>query len=123
MHTMLSTAFCCPVCKRALSSTPVAFHCDPCARSFQVVDGIPDFFLSESGHDFSRDPNSTWLEPHIVEARETVCRHCTRELAGMTFCMHEIGRRTSTGCRVLENRTFHALAGRSVSARNGDLCL
>jgi SAM-dependent methyltransferase len=66
------------------------------------VNSIPDFFVSESDHDFSNDPNITWLDPQIVEARNTIYRLCTRELRGMTFCMYEIGRRTSGGCRVLE---------------------
>jgi len=67
------------------------------------VDGcIPDFFVAESGHDFRTDPNTIWLDPQIVEARDTVYRLCTRELRGMAFCMREIGRRTSRGCRVLE---------------------
>lgn len=66
------------------------------------MDDIPDFFVSESEHDFSADPNIIWLDPQIVEARDTVYRLCTRELKGMTFCMREMGRRTSQGCRVLE---------------------
>lgn len=80
----------------------MSFQCRPCGRSFQIVNGIPDFFVSESEHDFSDDPNIIWLDSQIVEARDTVYRLCTRELKGMTFCMHEMGRRTSRGCRVLE---------------------
>jgi SAM-dependent methyltransferase len=90
------------VCKEALSTIPTSFHCQGCARSFEVVDGIPDFFISESKQDSIDDPNKTWLKPEIVEARDTVYRLCARELKGMTFCMQEIGRRTSAGCRVLE---------------------
>jgi SAM-dependent methyltransferase len=99
---MMSDLFCCPVCKGPLLPTSVSFQCRPCGTSFQIVNGIPDFFVSESDHDFSDDPNIIWLDSQIVKARDTVYRLCTRELKGMTFCMHEMGRRTSKGCRVLE---------------------
>jgi len=66
------------------------------------MNGVPDFFISESDHDFSEDPNVIWLDRKIVEARDTVYRLCARELKGMTFCMNEMGRRASKGCRVLE---------------------
>lgn len=66
------------------------------------MNGIPDFFVSESEHDFGDDPNIIWLDPQTVEARDTVYRLCARELRGMTYCLHEMGRRTSGGCRVLE---------------------
>jgi SAM-dependent methyltransferase len=82
--------------------TSTSFHCKRCARTFEVVDDIPDFFILESEQDSIDDPNRTWLKPEIVEARDTVYRLCARELRGMTFCMQEIGRRTSSGCRVLE---------------------
>ena len=38
----------------------------------------------------------------MVQARDTYYRLCTRELRGMAFCMREIGKRTFSGCRVLE---------------------
>jgi SAM-dependent methyltransferase len=76
--------------------------CRPCNRSYQIRDGIPDFYISESDHDFSEDPNIIWLDPKIVEARDTYYKLCTRELKGMIFCMTEIGRRTSRGCHILE---------------------
>jgi len=100
---MMSDLFCCPVCKGPLWSKPTSYECRPCGRSFPIVDGcIPDFFIAQSGHDFSADPNTIWLDPQIVKARDTVYRLCTRELKGMAFCMQEMGRRTSKGCRVLE---------------------
>jgi len=98
----MSDIFCCPVCKGPLLSTSMSFQCRPCDRSFQIMNGIPDFFVSESEHNFSDDPNIIWLDSQIVEARDTIYRLCTRELRGMTFCMHEMGRRTSWGCRILE---------------------
>jgi SAM-dependent methyltransferase len=100
--SMMSDIFYCPVCKGPLLPTPVSFQCSPCRRNFQIVNGIPDFFVADSEHDFSDDPNIIWLDSKIVEARDTVYRLCTRQLKGMTFCMHEMGRRTSKGCRVLE---------------------
>lgn len=98
----MADIFCCPVCKGSLLSTSMSFQCRLCDRSFQIVNGIPDFFVSESQHDFSDDPNTIWLDSQIVEARDTVYRLCTRELRGMIFCMNEIGRRTGRGCTVLE---------------------
>jgi len=99
---MMSDIFCCPVCKGPLLPTSASFQCRPCGRNFQIVNGIPDFFVAESEHDFGNDPNIIWLDSQIVEARDTVYRLCTRELKGMTFCMREMGRRMSRGCRVLE---------------------
>jgi SAM-dependent methyltransferase len=66
------------------------------------MNDIPDFFVAESGHDFATDPNTVWLDAQIVQARDTYYRLCMRELPGMAYCMHEIGRRTGNGCRVLE---------------------
>ena len=48
------------------------------------------------------EPNKTWLDPEIVDARDVEYRLCARELKGMVFCMQEISKRTSAGCRVLE---------------------
>ena len=99
---MMSDIFCCPVCKGPLRSTSKGFQCRLCERSYPIRNGIPDFYISESEHDFSVDPNIIWLDPQVVEARDTIYSHCSRALKGMIFCMHEIGRRTSRGCRVLE---------------------
>jgi SAM-dependent methyltransferase len=66
------------------------------------MNGVPDFFIAESGHNFNNDPNIIWLNPQIVEARNTVYRLCARELKGMTFCMQALGRKTGQGCRILE---------------------
>ena len=98
----MSDIFCCPVCKGSLRSTPISFQCRHCQRSYPIRNGIPDFFVAETEHDFSVDPNSIWLDPQVVEARDTIYRNCARALRGMTFCMQEIERRTSRGCRVLE---------------------
>ncbi len=99
---MILAIFLCPLCKGALAPTETDFHCPSCDRTFQVVRGVPDFFVAESGHDFSHDPNVIWLDPQIVEARDTIYRLCTCELKGMAFCMREIGQRTGAGCRVLD---------------------
>lgn len=98
----MSDIFCCPVCKGSLRSTSTSFQCLLCQRRYPIRNGIPDFYVAESEHDFRDDPNIIWLDSQVVEARDTIYRHCTRELRGMIFCMHEIGRRTSRGCRVLE---------------------
>ncbi|MGD9099112.1 MAG: class I SAM-dependent methyltransferase [Anaerolineae bacterium] len=66
------------------------------------MDGIPDFFISETKEDAIDEPNKTWLDPKIVAARDTMYRLCAQELKGMAFCMREIGQRTSAGCRILE---------------------
>jgi len=77
-------------------------RCLPCGRVFPIVDGIPDFFVSETNEDAIDQPNKTWLNPRIVEAREIVYRLCTRELKGMDFCMREIGLRSGEKCHILE---------------------
>jgi SAM-dependent methyltransferase len=99
---MLSDTFCCPVCKASLSVTDAGVRCGLCARSFRIVGGVPDFFIAESAGEDIDAPNKTWLNPEIVQARDTVYRLCARELRGMAFCMQEIGRRTHLGCRILE---------------------
>ena len=98
----MSDIFRCPVCRGALSRTSEGYRCRPCARTYPIANGIPDFFVSESNHDFSDDSNTIWLDPEVVEARDTIYRLCSRELVGMAFCMGEIDRRTSKGSRVLE---------------------
>ena len=99
---MISDIFHCPLCKGSLHQTPLDYHCRRCARSFPVVNGVPDFYIAETDHDFNDDPNIIWLNPQIVEARDTVYRSCARELKGMAFCMQTLGRLTGTGCRILE---------------------
>ena len=94
--------FCCPVCKKPLAVTTAKLCCAPCERDFAIVDDIPDLFVGDVEQDFVDDPNRTWLDPRIVEARDTVYRLCSRELKGMIFCMQEIGRRVRAGCRILE---------------------
>jgi SAM-dependent methyltransferase len=78
------------------------YQCHHCARSFPIVNGVPDFYIAESDHDFNHDPNIIWLDAQIVEARNTVYRLCARELIGMAFCMQALSRRTGNGCRILE---------------------
>lgn len=99
---MFLDSFCCPVCKGPLTVTTADLRCTPCGRDFTIVDGIPDLFVGDAEQDFIDDPNQTWLDPRIVEARDTVYRLCTRQLKGMTFCMQEISQRTGAGCHILE---------------------
>jgi SAM-dependent methyltransferase len=99
---MMFDSFCCPVCKGSLTAAAASLGCAPCGREFEIVDGVPDFFISETDQDAINDPNKTWLDPEIVEARDTYYDLCARQLKGMTFCMQEVARRTRPGCRVLE---------------------
>jgi SAM-dependent methyltransferase len=94
--------FYCPLCKGALVSDSTGFRCTSCGKQFPIVDGVPDFYFEQSGHDFSDDPNTIWLDSKIVDARDTYYQHSARELKGMVFCMGEMGRRTGEGCLVLE---------------------
>ena len=96
--------FCCPVCKGSLTAAATSLCCAPCGREFEIVDGVPDFFISETDRDRidDDDPNRAWLDPEIVEARDTYYNLCARQLKGMTYCMQEVARRTRPGCRVLE---------------------
>jgi SAM-dependent methyltransferase len=95
-------SFCCPVCKGSLRAGSTDLRCTPCGRGFPIVDGIPDFFISETEADSIDEPSKTWLDSRIVEARDTVYRLCARELKGMAFCMREIGKRTREKYHLLE---------------------
>jgi SAM-dependent methyltransferase len=99
---LLHALFRCPKCKGSLTPLIDELSCTSCDRDYAVIDGIPDFFMGDLEHDFMEDPNQIWLDPKIVNARDTYYRLCTRELRGMAFCMQEIGRRTCAGCRILE---------------------
>jgi SAM-dependent methyltransferase len=94
--------FCCPVCKDSLVTAAASLCCVPCGREFEIVDGVPDFFIIETGHDAIDDPSKTWLDSEIVEARDAYYSLCARQLKGMAFCMQGIARRTRPGCRILE---------------------
>jgi SAM-dependent methyltransferase len=90
------------MCKNPLTHSALRFRCPSCDREYPIVKGIPDFFVAESGHDFGTDPNTIWLDPEIVQARDTYYRLCARELPGMAYCVSEMARRTAKRCRVLE---------------------
>lgn len=94
--------FCCPVCKGDLVVVESWIACDVCEGVYGFKDGVPDFFVGDFERDFVDDPNRTWLEPEVVEARDTIYRLCTRALEGMAFCMKEIGRLSQKGGRILE---------------------
>jgi SAM-dependent methyltransferase len=94
--------FACPACKAALTATTADLRCETCAARYPIVDGISDLFDGEIEDGTSSEVNRTWLDPAIVEARQTIYDLCTRELRGMAFCMTEIGCRTDAGCRILE---------------------
>jgi hypothetical protein len=88
----------CPLCRAPLSGSPQGLRCACWRRAYPVVDGIPDLFVSIDDQDAIDGPNQTWLDPRVVEARNTVYRLCARELKGMQFCVQEIGQRTYHGC-------------------------
>ena len=94
--------FCCPSCKDSLIYSACNYRCQTCDSDYPIVNGIPDFFIEDSQHDFDSDPNVVWLEPDIVEARDVYYELSTRELRGMIYCMKEIGHRTHKSCKVLE---------------------
>lgn len=97
---MFLDIFCCPTCKGALSKNTNGISCSACELNFEIINGVPDFFIHTS--ELLDDLNQVWLRPEVVEARDIKYRLCARELKGMTFCMQEMGQRTFTGCRVLE---------------------
>ena len=99
---MVANSFVCPNCKQPLVTTAEEFRCKPCTLTFPLVDGIPDFFISETQDEAIDIPNRTWLDPNIVAARDTKYRLCARTLKGMRFCIREIVSRTGVSSRVLE---------------------
>lgn len=99
---MILDNFFCPICKAELVLSGSKLTCTACDRGYGFANGVPDFFVGDMEQDFVDDPNRTWLEPEIVEARDTVYRLCARELEGMAYCMREIGRRSQRGFRILE---------------------
>lgn len=101
---MNTNIFVCPVCKGPLVSEDQGFHCVACAHDYPILDGIPDFFVSEANVDEDQvwRENLVWLDPQMVEARDIIYRLSVRELKGMSFAMQQLGLRTFPGCRVLE---------------------
>ena len=100
---MLMNVFCCPICKKPPTPAGTTLACKDCDRTYEIADGIPDFFIEAADsciHD--DDPNRKWLAEDVADGRDLSYRYCTRKLKGMTFCMEEIGRRAFPGCRILE---------------------
>ena len=98
----LDDQFACPECKAALTAITAELRCRECTARYPILDGVPDLFAGETEHGLANQVNNAWLDPAIVEARQTVYDLSTRELRGMAFCMAEIGRRSGPGCRILE---------------------
>ncbi len=92
--------FCCPACKEPLSETAGGLSCTSCEGRYEIKNGIPDLFTSSP--EYPDDRNLVYIQPEMAEAKDTVFRLGARSLKGMAFCMEEIGRRTFSGCRVLE---------------------
>ena len=66
---MPSHIFACPICRGTLAQTNTDFACESCFRSFEIIHGIPDFFVQESEADHIDEPNRRWLDPNIIQAR------------------------------------------------------
>jgi SAM-dependent methyltransferase len=94
--------FVCPVCKNPLVASLQAFACATCQSSYPITNGIPDFTLPITAHNFIDEKNQTWLDQRITTARDMVYASCARQLKGMTFCMQTIARLACSGCRLLE---------------------
>ena len=100
--------FVCPFCKGSLFHTDQGFHCTACVREYPIIDGIPDFFVSKMEGTANEEEdqvwreNLVWLDPQMVEARDTIYRPCVRELKGMTFAMQQVGLQTFPSCRILD---------------------
>jgi SAM-dependent methyltransferase len=98
----------CPVCKGPLGHADAGYHCAACTRAYPISDGIPDFFITEiegtasEQEDQAWRENLVWLDPKMVEARDTIYRLSVRELKGMAFAMQQLALRTFPGCRILE---------------------
>jgi len=92
----------CPKCKQSVENTTVEFRCKLCGLTFPVVDGIPDFFISDSKDEEIDEPNQTWLDPAVVETRGVHYDLIVRALKGMTYCIQEIVSRTGERSRILE---------------------
>lgn len=104
---MNANTFVCPVCKGTLIYTDYGFCCVACVREYPIIDGIPDFFVSELDEtSLEKDPawheNLIWLDQQMVDARGIIYRLSARELKGMTFAMQQVSVRTFPGCRILE---------------------
>ena len=101
---MITEVCVCPTCKGTLISANQGFRCDACSQEYPIVDGIPDFFLSqpEDEEDQHWRENLVWLDPQMAEARDTIYSLSVREMKGMTFAMQQLGPLTFSGCRILE---------------------
>ena len=97
---MISNFFRSPKRKASLSGQSDKLACSSCKRVFPIKDGISDFFLP--GAELPTDRNLSYHDPGMAEAKDTYYGRRARKLKGMAFCMHEIGRRSFPGCRILE---------------------
>jgi len=104
---MNANVFVCPFCNGPLVYTVNGFHCAACVREYPIIDGIPDFFISELDEtSLEKDPvwreNLIWLDQQMADARDIIYRLSVRELKGMAFAMQQVSMRTFPGCRILE---------------------
>jgi uncharacterized protein YbaR (Trm112 family) len=72
--TMITEVCVCPMCKGPLVSAGQVFVCAACSQEYPIVDGIPDFFVSqpENEEDQHWRENLVWLDSQMAEARDTI---------------------------------------------------
>jgi len=71
---MITEVCVCPMCKGPLVSAGQVFVCAACSQEYPIVDGIPDFFVSqpENEEDQHWRENLVWLDSQMAEARDTI---------------------------------------------------
>ena len=100
---MLKDVFCCPICRKPPTQVGMTLACKGCDRTYEMVDGILDFFVADGEYSLREDDGGRkWLKDEAVDGRDLYYSYCTRKLKGMTFCMEEIGKRAFPGYRILE---------------------
>lgn len=58
--TLRDVSLVCPLCRGPVEATPEAFACAPCARTYPLLDGIPDFRVFPDPYlDFEEDRRRT----------------------------------------------------------------
>ena len=92
---MNANVFVCPFCNGPLVYTENGFHCAACAREYPIIDGIPDFFVSELDEtSLEKDPawreNLIWLDQQMADARDITYRLSVRDLKGMAFVLNDL---------------------------------
>jgi SAM-dependent methyltransferase len=96
---ILSDSFRCPHSGQILIQDESSAHSEN--HSYDIIDGVPDFYVDAGGANSSEDANRKWLDAHAVEGRHLYYERC-REWEGMDFCLDQISRLSHSHCRILE---------------------